>query len=121
MRRRCRSSRTRTWLRHSRRIEPIRRSANGFCQGLWGAVRASAIPALNSVPKLLAVDLVTVAQEMRGSRVIRERLHDLLGGPVGGGVLDHVEVDDASAMVREHEENEEDAQARGGHREEIDR
>ena len=38
---------------------------------------------------------------------------------MGGGVLGHVEVDDASAMVREHDENEENAQARGGHGEEV--
>src|SRR2546427_2092214 len=74
--------------------------------------------ALHSVPKLLAVDLVTVAQEI-GRR--GESVHDLLGGPVGGGVLGHVEVDDAPAMVGEHDEDEEDAEPRGGHGEEIDR
>ena len=35
-------------------------------------------------------------------------------------MLGHVEVNDAPAMVREHDENEEDAQARGGDGEEID-
>jgi hypothetical protein len=28
------SLRTRTWFRHSRRIEPMSRSARGFCHGL---------------------------------------------------------------------------------------
>ncbi len=97
------------------------RSAKGFCHGLWGVLRTSSIPhALQSVPKPLAVDLVTVAQEIGRRRVVREGVHDLLGGPVGGGVLGHVEVDDAPAMVSEHDENEEHAQARGGHREEIE-
>src|SRR6058998_931172 len=73
--------------------------------------------ALHSVPELLAVDLVTVAQEI-GRR--GESVHDLLGGPVGGGVLGHVEVDDAPAVVSEHDENKEDAQAHGWHREEIE-
>src|SRR2546426_9841013 len=50
----------------------------------------------------------------------REGVHDLLGGPVGGGVLGHVEVDNAPAMVSEYDENEEHAQPRGGHREEIE-
>ena len=72
--------------------------------------------ALHPVPEVLAVDPVTVAQEIGGRGVIRERLHDLLGGPVGGGVLGHVEVDDASAMVREHDENEENALPHGGDR-----
>src|SRR5262245_36929525 len=77
--------------------------------------------ALHPVPKVLAVDPVTVTQEIGGRGVIRERLHDLLRGPVGGGALGDVEVDDPPAMVREHDENVENAQARGGHREEIDR
>ena len=34
---------------------------------------------------------------------------------------DQVEVEDAPAMVGEHDEDEEDAQASGGHGEEIDR
>src|SRR5690348_13895300 len=72
------------------------------------------------MPKLLAEDLVAVAQEIGGRGVVREGVDDLLGGPVGGGVLGHVEVDDAPAVVSEHDENKEDAQARGGHREEIE-
>ena len=97
------------------------RSAKGFCHGLWGVLRTSSIPhALHSVPKPLAVDLVTVAQEIGRRRVVREGGHDLLGGPVGGGVLGHVEVDDAPAMVGEHDEDEEDAEPSGGHGEEID-
>jgi hypothetical protein len=77
--------------------------------------------ALHSVPKLLAVDPVTVAQEIGRRGVAGEGVHDLLGGPVGGGVLGHVEVNDAAAMVGEHDEDEEDAEPSGGHGEEIDR
>ena len=62
--------------------------------------------ALHSVPKLFAVDLVAVAQEIGGRGVVRKGIHDLLGGPVGGGVLGHIEVDDAPAMVSEHDEDE---------------
>jgi hypothetical protein len=40
---------------------------------------------------------------------------------VAGGVLGHVDVDDPSAMMGEHDENEEHAQARGGDREEVER
>src|SRR3989442_8107100 len=76
--------------------------------------------ALHSVPKLVAVDVVTIAEETGRRGVVREGVHDLLGGPVGGGVLGHVEVDNPPAMVSEYDENEEHAQARGGHREEIE-
>src|SRR5882724_9509655 len=76
--------------------------------------------ALHAVTELLAVDLVTVAQEIGGRGVVRGGVYDLLGGPVGGGVLGHVDVDDAPAVVSEHDENKEDAQARSWHREEIE-
>jgi hypothetical protein len=76
--------------------------------------------ALDAVAELLAIHLVTVAQGVGGRRVVWERGDDLLRGPDGGGVLGHVEVDDPPAMVGEHDEDEQDAQARGGHGEEID-
>jgi hypothetical protein len=60
--------------------------------------------ALHAVPKLLPVDLVAVAKEMGRGGVVGEGVHDLLGGPVGGGMLGHGEVNDPSAMVSEHDE-----------------
>src|SRR5262249_20097502 len=74
--------------------------------------------ALHALLKCVAVDAVAIANEIRWCAVIEKSLHDLLGGPVGGGVLGHVEVDDASAIVNQHYENEEDTQARRGDREE---
>ena len=119
--RRWRSLRTRTWLRHSRRIDPMRRSANGFCHGQCGCredfVHAHA---LHAVAKLLAIHLVTVAQEIGWRGVARERIHNLLGIPNGGGMFGDVEVDDAPAVVGKHNEDEEDVQADGGDGEEID-
>jgi hypothetical protein len=52
--------------------------------------------------------------------VVREGLHDLLGRPVRGGVLGHVEVEDPPAMVSEHDEDAEHSQARAGDREQVD-
>jgi hypothetical protein len=43
--------------------------------------------ALHAVAKLLAIHLVTIAQEIGGRRVVRERGDDLLRGPVGRGAL----------------------------------
>jgi hypothetical protein len=40
--------------------------------------------ALHAVAKLLAIHLVTVAQEIGWRGVVRERVHDLLGSPGGG-------------------------------------
>jgi len=41
--------------------------------------------ALDALTKLLPVDLVAVAQEIGRRGGVRESVHDLLGGPVGGG------------------------------------
>jgi hypothetical protein len=77
--------------------------------------------ALYSVAKLLAVDLVAVTQEIGRRGVVPKSVNDLLGGPMSGGVLGHVEVDDAATMVGEHDEDEEDAEPSGWHGEEVDR
>ena len=69
---------------------------------------------LHAVPKVLAVDLITVAQEIGWRGVVRERVHDLLGSPSGGRVFCDVEVNDTPAVVGEHNEDEEDVQADGG-------
>jgi hypothetical protein len=73
------------------------------------------------VPEVLTVNPVTITQEIGRRGLIRKGVHDLLGGPVGGGMLGHIEVDNAPAMVGEHDEDEEDAEASGRHGEEIDR
>ena len=52
----------------------------------------------HAAPKRLTVDAVAVAEEIRWRGVLREGVHDLLGGPGGGGVLGDVEVDDAAAV-----------------------
>src|SRR5262249_40352747 len=93
-------------------------AADGTDEPLRGGVLARALRsgedftdphALDALLKYVAVDAVAVAKEIWRCAVIRESLYDLLGGPVGGGVLGHVEVDDAAAMVNQHNDNEEDA------------
>jgi Integrase core domain len=76
--------------------------------------------ALYTMPELLAVDAVAIAEEIGRHGVVREGLHDLLGGPVRVGVLGHVEVDDAPAIVNKHDEDEKHSHARAGDREEVD-
>ena len=75
--------------------------------------------ALHALPEHVTVDRVAIAEEIGGRGVLREGVHDLLGGPVGGGVLGHVEVEDTPAMVSEHNKDEEDAEPSGGHGKEI--
>jgi hypothetical protein len=76
--------------------------------------------ALHTLPEGVTVYCVAVAEEVGRCGVVGEGVHDLLGGPVGGGMLGHVEMDDPAAVVGEHDENEEHAQACGGDREEVE-
>jgi len=54
--------------------------------------------ALYSLPKGVAVDVVAIAEEVGWRGVVREGGHELLGGPGRGGMLGHVDVDDAPAL-----------------------
>ena len=63
----------------------------------------------DTMSKRLAVDRVAIAEEISRRGVVGEGLHDLLGRPFGGGMLGHVEVDEAPTMVGEHDQDEEDA------------
>src|SRR5262249_55433347 len=76
--------------------------------------------ALSAMSELLTVDSVTITEEIGWCGVVWEGVDDLLGGPVGGGVLGHIEVDDPPAVVGEHDKHEEHPQARGGDREEVE-
>ena len=77
--------------------------------------------ALYSVPKLLAVDLVTVAQEIRARSRPGRRPRSAGRSSGRWGARSRCSGrDDAPAVVSEHDENKEDAQARGWHREEIE-
>src|SRR5437667_6419060 len=76
--------------------------------------------ALHALPEHVTVDRVAIAEEIGRGGVVREGVHDLLGRPGSGGMLSDIEVEDAPAVVGEHDEDEQNAQARGGNSEEID-
>ena len=76
--------------------------------------------ALHAPPEPLAVDLVAIAEEVGRRGVVREGVHDLLGRPSGSGMLGDVEVENAPAVVGEHDEDEEHPQAGAGDGEEVD-
>jgi hypothetical protein len=78
-----------------------------FCHGLCGAVSTLLdAHAHHAMSKWLTVDAVTVADEIGRRGLVREGVDELLRDPDGGGVLGHVEVDDAPAVVSEDDENE---------------
>jgi hypothetical protein len=64
--------------------------------------------------KSVAIDDIAIAEEVPGSRVLRERLEHLLSCPGRGRCAGHVEVDYLAPMVKQHDEHEEDTERRGG-------
>jgi hypothetical protein len=76
--------------------------------------------AFRASSKGVAIDGIAIAKEVPGSRVVRERLEDLLGCPGRGRFACHVEVDDLTPIVKQHDEHEEDTECRGGHDQEVD-
>ncbi len=59
------------------------------------------------LPKRGAVDAVPIAQQIAWRLVPRKRVHDLLGGPLGGGMFRDIEMDDATPLVGQDDEDEE--------------
>ena len=59
---------------------------------------------LDSPPELLAVDRVSITKQESRSRIVRERLDDLLSGPDCRGVVRDIDVEEFAALVAEHHE-----------------
>ena len=67
-----------------------------------------------------AVDAVAVTQQESWRLIVWKRLDDLLGRPLGRRMCRHVEVDEVTTIVAQHDEREEDAERSRGHGEEVD-
>jgi hypothetical protein len=65
------------------------------------------------------VDRIAVAQEVARGRLPGERLHELLGRPLSRGGVGDVDADDASPVVRQDHEDEQDLEQHCGHDEEV--
>ena len=74
----------------------------------------------DSPRELRAVDRVSIAEQEPRSRIVRERLDDLLSRPDCRGVVRDVDVEEFAAFVAEHHEDEQEAEGQGWHEEEVD-
>ena len=68
----------------------------------------------------VAVDGVAITEQVLGCGLFRESLDKLLGGPRGGRVVGHIDVEEFSALVVEDHEPEEQAEGQGRNDEEVD-
>src|SRR6202030_1412615 len=102
MRRRCTSPRTMMWSTHSRRIDPISRSAKPFCQGEDGAI-----------------DPIAITDHVARSTVPRKSLGDLACNPLRCRVGCDVDPDEFSAMNPHNHEAVQQFEANGRDHEHI--
>src|SRR6516165_10257092 len=77
--------------------------------------------ALDSLPKVIPIDLIPVSQQVTRRLIFGKRLHHLLPCPPRRGMLRHVEVYDAAAMMSQHDQHEQHPKADRRHGEEVDR
>src|SRR2546428_12552056 len=76
--------------------------------------------ALHALAERVAVDGGAIAEKKGRGRIVREGAADLLGRPGSSGLLGDVEVEDAPAIVCEHDKGEQDTQGPRRNDEEID-
>src|SRR5947209_17239580 len=68
----------------------------------------------------VAVDGVSIAEQVLGRCLFWEALDKLLSGPGGGGVVGDVDVDEFSTVVAKDQESEEQVEGEGRDDEEVD-
>src|SRR5260370_39755059 len=76
--------------------------------------------ACEPVAEGVAVDSIAISHQVLRYAVFWELFADLLSGPGGGRMLRHVEMQDQSAVVRQHDDDVEHAKGHGRDREEVD-
>ena len=72
------------------------------------------------VAEFLAVDSITISQQISWCGVERKGFPHLLRRPFRGGVSCDVKVDDTSTVMRENDKDEKDFEAKRMNREKID-
>jgi hypothetical protein len=99
----------------------MRRSTYGFCQGTGRRLDFVDPQGLGSAREHDPVHGIAVAQEVARGNLPGERLHELLGRPLGRGGVGDVDVDGASPVVRQDDVDEQDLEGHRGHDEEVHR
>jgi len=77
------------------------------------------VQAFDQRPECYAIDAVAVPEQEPRRLVPREGLHDLGCGPLGGGMLGDIEMNDAPAIMSQNKKNVQDPESNGGYHEEV--
>src|SRR3979490_1359991 len=119
MRRRFTSPRTMMWSRHSRRIDPISRSAKPFCQGEAGAVLSRMPMARNRRVTTLPIDPIPIADEVTRSFIPRKCLRYLTCNPFCRRICCDVDPDQVSAAEPDDDEGIEQVETNSWNNEQV--
>jgi len=74
---------------------------------------------LSPMRKLVAVDGVSIPEQVRRRGVLRKGLDELSGRPRGRGMVGHVEMEELAAIVAEGNEDEQQPEGQGRDEEEV--
>src|SRR3981189_595684 len=119
--RRCRSPNTTTWSRHSRRIEPISRSAYAFCHGERGRRSVANAYRSESADKDLTIGPVPVTNEIAGSLFPPTCFRDLICDPFCGWMRCDAKPQNMSSAVPHDQQSIEPAKRDCRHDEHVHR
>src|SRR5450755_2542356 len=121
MRRRCASPKTMMWSTHSRRIDPISRSAKTFCQGEEGAIGLSLMYAhgAQSACDDRTIDAIPVADHVARSFIPRECFCDLARNPFCSRMCCDADPDQLSAIQSHYDVGVEQVEANGRDNEQV--
>ena len=72
-------------------------------------------------PEGIAEDSIAVSQQIARKLIKGERFSQLLSGPLRGGVGGHVAVENAPAVMSQHQKHVKNLEANSGHSKEVDR
>jgi hypothetical protein len=87
---------------------------------LWGDEDLFDPHVPHPLAKQSVVDAVSIAQQIPRRLVPWEGVDDLLGGSLGGGMFRHIEVDDATSMVGQDDDDKEHFACHRRHDKEIE-
>src|SRR4030081_2727732 len=108
------------WSKHSRRIDPISRSAKQFCQGEAGAIGLSRMPMARSRRvTTVPVDSISISDHIARSAIPRKSLGDLTCNPLRRRVGCDADPDEISAIKPDDDEAIQQLKANGRYYEQI--
>ena len=107
------------WSTHSRRIDPINRSAKPFCQGDAGAVGLSRMPMARNRRVTTVLYPIPITDEVARSLIPRKCLGYLARNPFCGWICCHVDPDEISAIQPNDDEGIEQVEANSRDNEQV--